>query len=179
MAPTAVRGGNSTPSLDFETRFRLLTDQHCVTERVWTRLKTAKTEAHAIYQQHGHSVPVSLDERRFRQMFAQHAALEPLTLIVHNIDLPWLKTLGSLFDADERVFLIHLWNATLGSEEPLHKPLDGAARTSQSRLPYTNRFWTRRCIGGAQPEMSALCLSFAVLKPTISKSARADFAAIR
>lgn len=167
MAPTAVRAGTSNASLDFETRFRNLTDQNHVTERVWTRLTTAKTEAHAIYQRHGRSVPVRLDEHRFRQVLAHQT--EPLTLLVHNINLSWLKVLGSLCGADERVLLTHLWNATVGSEDPLHMPLAGAAPTSQDRLPYTNRFWTRRCIDGAQPERSAICLSFAVLKPTISK----------
>lgn len=173
MAPATAQGMNGNPKQDFDSRFRLLADQLGITERVFARLKTAQTEAHAVHYEHGESVPLKLDERRLRQLWAQHQATSPLILIVNNIDFSWLTTLGSLCNVDERVFLTHLWNATNESEEPLHMPPTGSAQMSRDKLPYTNRFWMRRCVGGAQQEESALCLSFAMMTPNISKSIRA------
>lgn len=154
---------------DYETCLRRLTDQYSITGRVWERITNAETEVHAIRRRPGWYEPRKVDEQGFAQLWRQHAG-ETLTLIVNNVSLSWITTLGPMCGADEALFFAHLLNATDERRERGLVAQMGSRPWPSKMAPYTNRFLLRRaCTGGGIAEI-VLCLSFAILKPGISKS---------
>lgn len=172
MAQSTAQENRGGAANTFDSRFRHLADRYQISERVRTRLDKAKTEVHLVYEQPGRAAPKKIDRKDLGRLWRDHRDSHPFCLIVNNIDHDWLRSLGCLCGVDERVFLVHLWNATKETSDRSQDHLMGSGSHDQDAQPHTNRFLLRRCANGAEQRESILCLSFAPIKPLISKWTR-------